>query len=173
MPSRNKRVLPQRAVSWNVLSGNVSSPSIMRIPLVTNTVRMPLVTGGIPFSMKRGEVHGLKHDRNSGAVPGLKHVGNKGANQETLESTSEKGEVGIRRNAVTLLTKGSRCPWCGESNISREMKANKRSLWRCLGCNRRWWASADNPRKMTQHRPKLSRQVYQGSFWQKLGGIGL
>lgn len=172
MPSKKRRVLPSRALSWNVLSGNVSSPTIMRIPLVTNTVRMPLVTGGVPFSMNRGEMHGLKHDRDSGAVPGLKHVENKGANQETLENASEKGEVGIRKNAVTLLTKDSHCPWCGGSNISREMKANKRSLWRCLGCNRRWWASGDNPRKMTRHRPKLSRQVYQGKFWQRLGGLG-
>jgi len=31
---------------------------------------------------------------------------------------------------------------------------------------------ADNPQKMTRHRPKLSRQVYQGSFWRKVGGLG-
>ena len=172
MPSKKKRVLRQRAVSWNVLSGNVSNPNMMKIPLVTNTVRMPLVTGQIPFSMNRGEMHGLRHDRDSGAVPGLKHVENKAANQETLENASEKGEVGIRKNAVTLLTKDSRCPWCGGSNISREMKARKRSLWRCLGCNRRWWASGDNPQKMVRHRPKLSQQVYQASFWRKVGGIG-
>ena len=173
MQRKKQRVLPKRALSWNVLSGNVSSPTMMRIPLVTNTVRMPLVTGGVPFSMNRGEMHGLKHDSGSGAMPGLKHdAGKKRTSQQTLENASEKGEVGIRKNAVTLLIKGSRCPWCGESNMSREMKANKRSLWRCLGCNRRWWASVDNLRKIVRHRPKLSQQVYQGSFWRKVGGIG-
>jgi len=158
MPSKNKRRLPSRALSWNVLSGNVSSPTIMRIPLVTNTVRMPLVTGGVPFSMNRGAMHGLKHDRDSGAVPGVKHIGRTGANRE-LGNTSG-------------LAKNSHCPWCGGSNIARELKSDKRSLWRCLGCSRRWWAAGDNPRKMVQHRPKLSRHVYQGSFWRKLGGIG-
>ena len=147
MPSKNKRVLPSRALSWNVLSGNVSSPAIMRIPLVTNSVRMPLVTGGVPFSMNRG------------IMPGLKHVGKKHANQAIPKNAYQKG------NEHT-------CPWCGEGNIARELKGDKRSLWRCLGCNRRWWASADNPHKMARHRPKLSRQVYQGSFWRKLGGLG-
>ena len=33
MPSKKKRVLLARALPWNVLSGNVSSPSIMKIPL--------------------------------------------------------------------------------------------------------------------------------------------
>lgn len=147
MPSKNKRVLLARALSWNGLSGGVSSPAIMRIPLVTNTVRLPLVTRGVPFSMNRG------------VMPGLKHVGKKHANQEIPENASQKGN-------------NHTCPRCGGGDIARELKGDKRSLWRCLGCNRRWWASADNPRKMTQHRPKLSRQVYQGSFWRKLGGIG-
>jgi len=160
MQSKNKRVLPNRAASWNVLSGNVSSPTIMRIPLVTNTVRMPLVTRGVPFSMNRG------------IMPGLKHDGKKGAKQEKLEKVSEKDEAGIPQNAQTLLIEDSHCPWCKGSNIARELKGDKRSLWRCLGCNRRWWGLADNPRKMVQHRPKLSRRVYQGSFWRKLRGIG-
>ena len=147
MLSNNERVLPNRAASWNVLSGNVSSPTIMKIPLVTNTVRMPLVTRGVPFSMNRG------------IMPGLKHVVKKPANQEMPENASQKGN-------------NHTCPRCGGDDIARELKGDKRSLWRCLGCNRRWWASADNPRKMTQHRPKLSRHVYQGSFWRKLGGIG-
>lgn len=147
MPSKNKWVLPARALSRNVLSGNVSSPAIMRIPLVTNTVKMPLVTRGVPFSMNRG------------VMPGLKHVGKKQANPEIPENASPKG------NAHT-------CPWCGGSGIARELKGDKRSLWRCLGCNRRWWGLADNPRKMVQHCPKLSQHVYRGSFWWKLGGIG-
>ncbi len=147
MPSRNQRVLPARALSCDVLSGSVSSPAIMGIPLVTNTVRMPLVTGGVPFSMNRGVVHGLKH------------IGKKYANQQTPENASRKGN-------------GHTCPWCGKDNIARELKSEKRSLWRCLGCNRRWWASVDNPRKMSRHRPKLSRQVYRGSFWRKLGRLG-
>lgn len=147
MPSKNERLLPARALSWNVLSGNVSSPTIMKIPLVTNTGRLPLVTGGVPFSMTRGVMPGLKHDRKAGA------------NRERLENASG-------------LTKDGSCPWCGEGNIARELKSDKSSLWRCLGCHRRWWASPDNPRKMPQHRPKLSQQVYQGSFWKKLGGIG-
>ena len=148
MPSKKKRVLPSRALSWNVLSGNVSSPAIMKIPLVTNTVRMPLVTGGVPFSMNRGAMHGLMHDAEK-----------KRTSQQRPENTSGKG-------------KEHTCPWCGRSNIARELKSDKRSLWRCLGCNRRWWASGDNPRKMTRHRPKLSRRVYQSSVWQKLGGFG-
>ena len=147
MQPKNQRLLPHRAASWNVLSGNVSNPSMMSIPLVTNTVRMPLVTGGVPFSMNRGMMHGLKHG-------GKKH-----AYHEMPGSASGKSKVHT-------------CPWCGEVNIARELKSDKRSLWRCLGCNRRWWASADNPRKMTRHRPKLSRQVYQGSFWRKVGGLG-
>jgi len=97
--------------------------------------------------MNRGEMHGLKH------------IGKKHANREIPENVSTKG-------------KEHTCPWCGEGNVVRELKSDKRSLWRCLGCNRRWWASADNPQKVAQHRPKLSRQVYQGSFWRKLGGIG-
>jgi len=160
MQSKNKRVLPNRAASWNVLSGNVSSPTIMKIPLVTNTVRMPLVTRGVPFSMNRGIMSGLKHD------------GKKGAKQEMLGKVSEKDEAGIPQNAQTLLIKDSHCPWCKGSNIARELKGDKRSLWRCLGCNRRWWASADNPRKIVRNRPKLSRQVYQGTFWRKVGGLG-
>ncbi len=159
MPTKKQRVLRQRAVSWNVLSGNVPSPSMMRIPLVTNTVRLPLVTGGVPFSMNRGVMPGLKHNRDSGAVPGFEHDGEKPASHQMLGSASGKGKVHT-------------CPWCGASNIGCELKGDKRSLWRCLGCNRRWWASADNPRKMAQHRPKLSRQVYQGSFWRRLGGLG-
>ena len=147
MPSENKRVLPSRAASWNVLSGNISNPSMMRIPLVTNMVRMPLVTGGIPFSMNRGEMHGLKH------------AGKKQANQQMPENASEKG-------------KEHTCPWCGEGNIARELKSDKRSLWRCLGCNRRWWASADNPRKLVRHSPKLRQKVSQVSIWGKVGGIG-
>ena len=147
MLSKNKRVLPARALSWNVLSGNVSSPAIMRIPLVTNTGRLPLVTGGVPFSLTRG------------AIPGLKHAGKKRTNHEMPGSTLGKG-------------KDYTCPWCGEGNIARELKGDKRSLWRCLDCNRRWWASVDNPRKMVRHRPKLSLQVYQGAFWRKVGGIG-
>lgn len=172
MQPKNQRLLRQRAVSWNVLSGNVSNPSMMRIPLVTNTVRLPLVTGGVPFSMKRGAMHGLKHDRDSGAVPGFKHDGEKPGGQEMLENASEKDEAGIPQNAQTLLIKDSQCPWCKGSNIARELKGDKRSLWRCLGCNRRWWASGGNPQKVAQHRPKLSQQVYQSSFWKKLGGIG-
>ena len=148
MPSEKQRVLRQRAVSWNVLSGNVSNPNMMKIPLVTNTVRLPLVTGGVPFSMNRGMMHGLKHD------DGKKH-----ANQVIPENASKKGN-------------NHTCPWCSQANIARELKSDKCSLWRCLGCNRRWWASADNPRKMTRHRPRLSRQVYQGSFWRKVGGLG-
>ena len=147
MGAERKRILPTRAASWNVLSGNVSNPSMMRIPLVTNTVRIPLVTGGVPFSMNRG------------MMPGLKHVGKKRANREIPENASEKG-------------KEHTCPWCGEGNIARELKGDKHSLWRCLGCNRRWWASADNPRKIVRNRPKLSRQVYQGTFWRKVGGLG-
>jgi len=96
---------------------------------------------------------------NRGVMPGLKHIGKKYANQEIPENASRKRKVHT-------------CPWCGEGNIARELKGDKRSLWRCLGCNRRWWASADNPRKMVQHRPKLSQQVYQASFWKKVGGIG-
>ena len=171
MEPKKQRILPARALSWNVLSGNVSSPTIMKIPLVTNTVRLPLVTGGVPFSMNRGALPGFKHD--SGAVPGLKHdAGKKHASQEMPGNSSEKDKVSVPKNAETLLVKDSRCPWCGGSNIARELKSDKRSLWRCLGCNRRWWASADNPRELTRHRPKLSRRVYQGSFWRKLGGIG-
>ena len=147
MQPKNQRLLPHRAASWNVLSGNVSNPSMMRIPLVTNTVRVPLVTGGVSFSMNRG------------IMPGLKHVSKKQANQEVSRSASGKG-------------RDHTCPWCGEGNIARELKGDKHSLWRCLGCNRRWWAAGDNPRKMTRHRPKLSRQVYQGSFWRKVGGLG-
>jgi len=147
MPSKNKRLLLARVLSSNVLSGSVSGPSIMRIPLVTNTVRLPLVTGGVPFSMNRG------------VTPGLKHVGKKHANQEIPGNASKEGN-------------NHTCPWCTGGNIARELKGDKRSLWRCLGCNRRWWGLVDNPRKMVQHRPKLSRRVYQGSFWQKLGGIG-
>jgi len=96
---------------------------------------------------------------NRGATPGLKHTGKKPANHEMPGSSSGKGRDGT-------------CPWCGGGDIARELKSDKRSLWRCLGCNRRWWASADNPRKVAQHRPKLSQQVYQGSFWRKVGGIG-
>jgi len=147
MPSKNKRVLLARALSWNVLTGNVSSSAIMGIPLVTNTVRLPLATGGVPFSMNRG------------VMPGLKHVGKKHAYHEMPGSASGKG-------------KDHTCPWCGGSDIARELKGDKRSLWRCLGCNRRWWGLADNPRKMVQHRLKLSRHVYQGSFWRKVGGLG-
>lgn len=147
MPSKNKRVLPARALSWNVLSGNVSSPMASRVPLVTSTTRLPLVTGGVPFSMDRG------------AMPGLKHVGKKRANQEMPGNSSGKG-------------KDHTCPWCGGRNIARELKGGKRSLWRCLGCNRRWWAAADNPGEITRHRPRLSPRVYQGSLWRKFGGIG-
>ena len=159
MQRKKQRVLRQRAVSWNVLSGNVSSPTVMRIPLVTNTGRLPLVTGGVPFSMNRGEMHGLKHDRDSGAVPSLKHDRDEGAKQEIPENTSKKGN-------------GCTCPGCGGSNIARELKSDRRSLWRCLGCNRRWWAAGDNPRKVAQHSPRLSQQVYQQTFWKKVGGIG-
>jgi len=147
MPSKNERVLPARALSSNVLSGDVSSPTIMKIPLVTNTVRLPLVTGGVPFSMNRR------------VMPGLKHVVKKPANQEMPENASKKG------NDHT-------CTWCGGGDIACELKGDKRSLWRCLGCNRRWWGSADNPRKIVRNRPKLSRHVYQGSFWRKVGGLG-
>ena len=147
MPSKNKRVLLARALPRNGLSGGVSNPAIMRIPLVTNTMRLPLVSGGVPFSMNRG------------VMPGLKHVGKKHTNQEMPENASGKG------NNYT-------CHWCGGGDIARQLKGDKRSLWRCLGCNRRWWASADNPRKMVQRRPKLSRHVYQGSFWWNLSGIG-
>ena len=147
MPSKNKRLLLARVLSSNVLSGSVSGPSIMRIPLVTNTVRLPLVTGGVPFSMNRG------------VTPGLKHVGKKHANQEIPENASQKG------NDHT-------CPWCGGGDIARELKSDKRSLWRCLGCNRRWWASADNPRKLVRHSPKLRQKVSQVSIWGKVGGIG-
>jgi len=147
MPTKRQRVLRQRAVSWNILSGNVSSPTVMRVPLVTNTVRMPLVTGGVPFSMSRGGMHGLKH------------VGKKRANPEIPENAPEKGKIHT-------------CPWCDSGSIARELKSVRRSLWRCLGCNRRWWASADNPQEMTRHRPKLSRQVCQSSFWRQIGGLG-
>ena len=155
---KKQRVLIARPCSLNLLSGNVSSPSFSRVPLVTNTTRLPLVTGGVPFSLSRG------------AVPGWKQMRGNSANGRMLGDFSEEGEGAVPGADRARQVKG--CPWCGGNDVRTETKSGKRALWACLNCHRRWWASLDDPAKLTRARPRLGQKIFKRGVWHMFGGFG-
>jgi len=135
-PKKKRGALIARPCSLNLLSGNVSSSSFTRVPLVTRAV---------PFSLTRGMI-----GRKQAGIPG-----------------------GTMKRANRPSTDTKLCPWCGETGIRTEMKSGKRALWACLGCQKRWWASLDDPAEVVRARLRLRRGVFAGTIWERFGGFGL